>query len=226
MEYTPPPSYNSIDLESQAKTGGVSERYGTTALSCGLWGLTTVLSALTIHYDSSGSLVSLGVTIPTLLTLFYVVFHINNRIQDGSKWIWTCISYFPALQLFISALIFFSDRGVWHWFTVCLFSCTLITIVLIYCSWQTIEEWEQDADWEARNQFVIYGIPLMAIAALYLTAIVPPRWIATAYFLYLSVLLSLTTKNLYLNTELEHVLFSNMRINAIMFFMFLSFSSL
>ncbi|AGO11616.1 AaceriADL165Cp [[Ashbya] aceris (nom. inval.)] len=224
MEYTPPPSYNSIDLETQDKSGAVPAGLSPILLSCSLWVLTTILAGLVLHYETSGSPVVLGSVIASLVAILYIVFHINKLLKDGSRWIWTCLSYFPMLQLFICTLLFFANRGLAYWVTVSAFSAVLMGTVLLYCSYQTQEDWDQDTLWEQKNQIPLYAAPLMAIAALHITGLVRLQWIYRAYFIYLSVLLSLTTKHVYLNTDVRAVLSSNGQINAIMLFMFLSLS--
>ncbi|AAS51755.2 ADL165Cp [Eremothecium gossypii ATCC 10895] len=224
MEYTPPPSYNSIDLESQGKSGAIPAGLNPIILSCALWILTTTLAGLVLYYERAGTPAVLGSMIACLVAILCIVFHINKLLKDNSRWLWTCLSYFPVLQLFICTLLFFSNRGLAYWVTVAAFSAVLMGTVLLYCSYQSQEDWDQDTLWEQKNQIPLYAAPLMAIAALHITGLVQLQWIYRAYFIYLSVLLSLTTKHVYLNTDVRSVLSSNGRINAIMLFMFLSLS--
>ncbi|AMD18613.1 HBL289Cp [Eremothecium sinecaudum] len=225
MEYTPPPTYNSIDVESSAKSSPAGQTKPL-AYSCALWLITNVIAGLSIHYYKSGSPITLAITIITLLMIFYIVYRIGSAPKESTRWNWSCITYLPALQLFLFMLVFFSNKGLNRWLTVSVYSGGLMSVILGYCFMQGVENWDADTLWEQHNGHKIYTAPLLVIAGLHLTDLLPGTWINMAYFVYFSVVLALTTKHIYTNTDNERILPYNMRINAITGLMFLALSSI
>lgn len=225
MDYTPPPSYNSIDVESNTKSPLLS-RSMNLVQATELWIFTNGMGAFLINYYAYGSLYLMVATIICLLQIFYIIYRIGSLSAENGIYCRKYLAYIPGTQLFLASLIHFSGRGLEHWITVTVYTAGLICIIFGYCMIQTAEDREKDSYWERSHKYKIYTYPLMIIAAIHLIDMTPQPWVGMAYFTYLSMALALAAKQTYINTNPRKVLLLIIRINAIMFFMYLGLSAI